>query len=110
MTAKLYLHNVKLTRAYDDGWYSRFGANPFPAGTPEHDAYAEGAKQDCSIYSGVADCDDAPGVVLPGGGTPAPGGAGGTTGGGAGVPPAPAGGGAGVHPAVPPGGGGTGTP
>jgi len=43
MPGKLYLNDIRLSRAYSEGFESPNGAtNPHPSGTPEADAWEEG--------------------------------------------------------------------
>ena len=47
-----YKRNLRLSRAYCEGWYGSPATNPYPAGSPAYDAYEEGALRDSTIYNG----------------------------------------------------------
>jgi len=57
MPGKLYKNDIRLTRAYTEGYDGDPAVNPHPAGTPAAEAYNAGALlQDCSTYAGPAGC------------------------------------------------------
>ena len=62
MAGKLYLNDIRLSKAYAEGFANAGGAgqNPHPAGSPAHAAWAEGDTQgqagSCAEYAGSAEC------------------------------------------------------
>lgn len=49
MPGAIYERNLRLARAYSEGWSAADGGdNPHPDGTPEHLAWEEGYAQSCS--------------------------------------------------------------
>jgi len=74
MPGKLYLNDIRLSRAYTEGFEAGDGAsNPHPSGTPESDAWEAGYQQCCPSdigcdYFGNAEhtgnwwCTDGPGA------------------------------------------------
>jgi len=70
MPGSIYLKNLRLCRAYSEGFEGDPAVNPHPTGSPEAEAYNAGALlQDCSTYAGPAGCTG----VAAGRATPAPG-------------------------------------
>ena len=56
MPGKLYKNDLRLTRAYTEGYEGNPAVNPHPAGSPAAAAYTAGALQSCSTYAGPAGC------------------------------------------------------
>ena len=56
MPGKLYENDIRLTRAYTEGYEGNPAINPHPVGSPAAAAYTDGALQSCSTYAGPAGC------------------------------------------------------
>ena len=56
MPGSIYQRNLRLARAYSEGFAGAPAVNPHPAGSPAAAAYTAGALQDCSTYAGPAEC------------------------------------------------------
>jgi len=56
MPGSIYQRNLRLARAYSEGFAGTPAVNPHPAGSPAAAAYTAGALQNCSTYAGPAGC------------------------------------------------------
>ena len=56
MPGSIYQRNLRLARAYSEGFAGTPATNPHPAGSPAAAAYTAGALQNCSTYAGPAEC------------------------------------------------------
>ena len=56
MPGSIYQRNLRLARAYSEGFAGTPAVNPHPAGSPAAAAYTAGALRACSTYAGPAEC------------------------------------------------------